>query len=71
MTNATLTNPLVDPVGACQRKYAGKVGGIVYPKHKGAGRRRADNIVFCEGSARQEKPVKVAIAADVVTADCA
>src|SRR5260370_26065121 len=51
------------------RKPAGKVGGIVYPKHNGA--ERAGNIVFCEGAARQEKPVTVAIAAGVVTADCA
>src|ERR1700745_1181702 len=31
----------------------------------------AGNIVFCEGAARQEKPVKVTIAGGVVTADCA
>src|ERR1700745_4040568 len=31
----------------------------------------AGNIIFCEGAARQEKPVKVTIAGGVVTADCA
>ena len=46
------------------RKRAGKVAGIVYPKHKGA--ERAGGILFCEGAARQEKPVGVAIAGDVV-----
>src|SRR5882724_6176670 len=56
-----------DPAAGIKR--AGKVGGIVYPKHSGA--ERTGNIVFCEGAARQEKPVAVAIAADVVTADCA
>ena len=50
-------------------KRAGKVGGIVYPKHSGED--RAGNIVFCEGAARQEKPVKVTIAGGVVTDDCA
>src|SRR5262249_38985739 len=38
-------------------------------KHNGA--ERAGNIVFCECSARQEKPVSVAITGGVVTADCA
>ena len=42
------------------RKRAGKVAGIIYPKHIGAD--RAGNIVFCEGAARQEKPVIVGIA---------
>jgi hypothetical protein len=56
-------------VSAAVSKPAGKVAGIVYPKHSGAD--RAGNIVFCEGAARQEKRVSVAIAADVVTADCA
>src|SRR4029077_1799454 len=51
------------------RKIAGKVGGIIYPEHIGA--ERAGNIVFCEGAARQEKPVTVGIAGAVVTADCA
>ena len=48
------------------RKPAGKVAGIVYPKHIGG--QRAGNIVPCEGAARQEKPVLVAIAGGVVTA---
>src|SRR5580704_9351279 len=51
------------------RKRAGKVAGIIYPKHIGA--ECAGNIVFCEGAARQEKPVIVAIGGSVVTADCA
>src|SRR6476620_6371760 len=51
------------------RKRAGKVGGIIYPKHIGA--ERAGNIESCEGAARQEKPVIVAIGGGVVTADCA
>ena len=32
-----------------------KIAGIVYRKHIGFD--RAGNIVFCEGAARQEKPV--------------
>src|SRR5262249_32119 len=56
-----------DPVAV--RKITGKVAGIIYPKHIRVG--RAGNIVFCEGSARQEICVFVAIAAEVVTADCA
>ena len=63
----TLTNALLGHVVV--RKRAGKVAGIVYPKHSGED--RAGNIVSCEGSARQEKPVKVTIAGGVVTADCA
>src|SRR5207253_5641679 len=58
---------LEDPAAVIKR--AGKVAGIVYPKHSSVD--RAGNIVFCEGAARQKKPVTVAIAADVVTADCA
>ena len=50
--------PLGDPAAVI--KVAGKVAGIVYPKHIGAD--RAGNIVFCEGAARQEKPVSVPIA---------
>src|SRR5258707_2680272 len=49
--------------------YAAKVAGIVYHKHNGGG--RAGNIVFCEGAARQENPVIVAIGAGVVTDYCA
>src|SRR5262249_23616112 len=56
-----------DPVAV--RKITGKVAGFIYPKHIRVG--RAGNIVFCEGSARQEICVFVAIAAEVVTADCA
>src|SRR6476620_10273272 len=51
------------------RKRAGKVAGLVYTKHSGED--RAGDIVFCEGAARQEKPMKVTIAGGVVTADCA
>src|SRR5262249_12703659 len=57
----------VVPVAVSKRSR--KVAGIVYPKHSGAG--RAGNIEFCEGAARQEKPVTVAIAGGVVAADCA
>ena len=53
-------------VTSSSENIAGKVAGIVYPKHIGA--ERAGNIVFCEGAARQEKPVIVAIAGGVVTA---
>src|ERR1700730_6361110 len=65
--SANADEPLEDPAAVI--KPAGKVAGIVYTKHIGAD--RAGNIVFCEGAARQEKPVIVAIGGSVVTADCA
>src|SRR5439155_14048293 len=63
--SAKADESLEDPVAV--RKPADKVGDIIYPKHNGA--KRAGSIVFCEGAARQEKPVIVAIACQVVTAD--
>src|SRR5262249_7007138 len=65
--SANVDERMEDPVAV--RKITGKVAGIIYPKHIRVG--RAGNIVFCEGSARQEICVFVAIAAEVVTADCA
>src|SRR6478672_4931763 len=58
---------LEDPAAVI--KIAGKVAGIVYTKQSGL--ERAGKIKVCEGAARQDKPVKVTIAADVVTVDCA
>src|SRR5206468_11394994 len=65
--SAMADEPLEYPAAVI--KPASKVAGLANTKQIGL--ERAGNIVFCEGTPRQEKRVKGTIADGVVTGDCA